>query len=333
MAAAGEPVRLVTDVGDNELVLRGLFSVSDDGVLVYSSGATTEQLAWFDRAGNMEPVVGSPGPVRDPALSPSETQVAFAGRSAGAGLADIWLLDIAREVPLRVTFDPSFHFFPVWSPDGLQILFSANRDGRSQIYVTELDDSNSKDAELVFASDDDSYASDWSQDGRFVAYSTGSMAGGDLWAIPLTGERQPIEVATSDFIEGDGRFSPDGNWIAFVSNESGRSEVYVQAFPNGGRKVRISVDGGSQPRWRGDGRELFYLDAKRRLLAVPVDVDSAGVVTGQPEVLFQTRPDVAGYADYDVTQDGERFLMVASSGVVRSYAFHIDWNWLPDTRR
>jgi Tol biopolymer transport system component len=229
------------------------------------------------------------------------------------GNMDLWLLDVVRGVSSRLTFDPAEEAIAVWSRDGSRVVFNSNRMGVYDLYVKSVDDP--KPEELLLKTNQNKAPVDWSRDGRYVLYrSPGKTTGFDLWALPMDGDRKPFPVVQTNFEERDGQFSPDGKWIAYQSNESGRVEIYVQPFPTG-RREPISNGGGAQARWRPDGKELFYIALDGRLMAVPIRLDTAGRAfeAGLPVPLFATHMggaiQGATAQQYAVSPDGQRFLM------------------------
>jgi Tol biopolymer transport system component len=251
------------------------------------------------------------------------------------GTADIWLLDIKRGVPSRLTFDPAFDLGPVWSPEGHRIAFVSNRRGSTQLApFMKAADGSGDDEPLV-----DGWApawapTDWSRDGQFILTTIQRPNTRlDLWALPLDRRRMPFPIVETPFNETNAQFSPDGHWIAYQSDESGRVEIYVQPFPGPGRRVRISGSGGVQARWRRDGKELFYLASDNRLMAVPIQVDPSGenIEPGTPVPLFTTRlagtPSNDFQRHYMVADDGQRFLMDTLAEV--SIPITVVLNWKP----
>jgi serine/threonine protein kinase/Tol biopolymer transport system component len=321
----GEPVPVADQVGS--LFLSASFSASANDVLAYRgrSGTTTTKLTWFDRAGRVlgrvqESDAGS-HPYEDVALSPDGTRVAttFFDPSVPGQSDAIWLLELARSVSARLTFDTSPDTAPVWSPDGRRIAFMGYRAGGVGLYQKA---SSGAEKEEVLLSPTNSFKlpNDWSRSGRFLLYTIQDpKTNADLWVLPLTTDGQPSEkpapFANTKFNEQQGQFSPDGHWIAYVSDESGRTEIHVQPFPvpsGGGSKIKISRDGGNQPRWRRDGKELFYLSLDGKMMAVDVG-GGLEFKAGVPKVLFQApilNDDSAlNYFHWDVTADGKRFLV------------------------
>jgi len=313
-----------------------LFSVSHTGVLVYRSGSNdASQLTWFDRQGKP---LGTVGPVANyfwPSLPPDESRVAFNAAAPQSGNADVWWMDLARGNPTRLTFDPSPDYSPVWSPDGSQILFTSERDGRPNLYQTGASGGGAD--ERVLQSDFRKVASDWSADGRYILYQElNPKSGYDLWALPLTGEKRPFPFLQTPFDERQGRFSPDGRWIAYTSDETGTWQVYVRGFPGTGGKWQITPDRGSQPQWRGDGRELFYL-SDRKLMSVEVNGSGPTFHAGASRELFVMHIQTVGLPGtrsvYAATRDGQRFLINSLVGDPTLSSTTVVLNWTADLKR
>ena len=310
------------------------FSVSHSGILAYQAGnnSGSSELTWFDREGKRLGALGEPGPYHAIALSPDQKRAAVVRFEPGGTNSDIWVWDLARNTPSRLTFDPSVDDHPVWSPDGSRIAFASQRGGRFSIYQKASVGTGSE--ELLFRSpDEDVMPLDWSRDGRYIVYRARSArTRSSLWLLPLGGDPKPIPFVQTAF---DARFSPDGKWIAYVSEDTERNEVYVRAVPGGtssgpGAQWQVSTGGGQRPAWRADGKELFYLDLDRRLMAVPITT-GAGVDVGVPRPLFQTR--VFGFnlisvsSPYDVATDGRRFLINSLPEEVEEAPITVGVNW------
>jgi serine/threonine protein kinase/Tol biopolymer transport system component len=291
-----------------------LFSVSATGVLVYRSGSIENvQLIWFDREGKQIGTVGPIGSYAAPWLSPDEKRVVF-GAVEPQGGSDIWIMELARGTPTRLTFDPAVDISPIWSPDGTRIVFSSNREGPMNLYQKAANGAGND--ELLLKSDDLKSAVDWSADGRFILFQDlGPKTNFDLWVLPLSGDQKPYPFLQTDFAEQQGRFSADGKWVAYTSNESGTAQVYVRSFPDSGGKWQISTNGGAQPQWRHDGRELFYTSADRKLMAVDVKANGSTLDVGVPKALFDLRIQTAGLPGprnfYVAAADGRRFLIAS----------------------
>jgi eukaryotic-like serine/threonine-protein kinase len=249
------------------------------------------------------------GAYREERLSPDATRLA--ARRGALASADIWLLEFARNTWTRFTFDPKSDGFPVWSPDGRQIAFASDRSGSVQIY--RKDSAGAGQEEQVTKGPQSKLLLDWSRDGRYLLYGQyGVGSAFNLWSLPLDGERKPMPLFPSPFTEREGRFSPNGRWIAHVSDESAKNEVYVQAFPGAlsapKGKWQVSAQGGSSPVWRGDGKELFFL-AGGKMMAAGVRETVSGLEIDTPRELFSTTATPIAGTPYDVTADGQRFLV------------------------
>jgi eukaryotic-like serine/threonine-protein kinase len=286
------------------------FSISDNNTLVYLSGAPKTQLLWFDRGGRLISAAGPEGKYDSFSLSPDGKRVAAGDADSRNNTFDIWLLELSRGNSSRFTFDSSDDSYPVWSPDGRRIVYASNREGLFNLY--QRASSGAGREEILFKSEARKYPTDWSRDGRFLIYITEDpVTKWDLWVLALDGSRKAAPFARTGFDEMQGQFSPDGRWIAYASEESDKWEVYVEPFPVTGSKWKISTGGGADPSWRRDGKELFYLAADKKLMAVEVKTDSLSFDAGIPRSLFGTR--VTGLTDsrnhYVVTPDGKQFLV------------------------
>jgi len=328
------------------------FSASATDVLVYLTspaplaaagvrGIAQGQLTWFDRSGKPLGTFGDVGSYRTLALSPDGKRVAFErGDPQKSTARNIWLYEFARGVTTRFTFSSAWDQYPLWSPDGSRVAFTSNRGGPYDLYEKTSDLAG--EDEILFKSSDVKAATSWSLDGRFLLYFTINPIN-RLWLLPLAGsaaDRKAVRVDNSEFNETIGRISPDGRWIAYSSDESGRGEIYVrpvdlssatgtpvgQGTPVTG-KWMVSKDGGTVPLWRHDGKELFYLSAVGGT-AMAVDVSTSGVFqAGVPKTLFKVP---AGVLFWDVTSDGKRFLMASPTGTSEAAPqerFTVVLNW------
>jgi Tol biopolymer transport system component/tRNA A-37 threonylcarbamoyl transferase component Bud32 len=330
----GDPLRVVDTVARLAQTSHAGMTVSANGVLAYRAGSTDDDrvLAWFSRDGTIEKKIGSPGPYDNPRLSPDGTRLAVHKERGGD---DIWIVDLERGTETRFTFDPGIDNVPVWSPDGTRIAFMSNRmGGVFNLYVKNADGKG--EDELLLRSPGDKVIEDWSADGRYVLYSErGSAASGyDLWALPLDGDRKPVPVVAGRFAQQRASFSRDGRWIAYQSPEGGTSRLYVQAFPDAKGKWQVSAPpAGSNPRWRPDGKEIFY-DALGLLMAVDVSSTPDGTfVAGTPKALFNalrligTGTPGSGVHNFDVSRDGKRFLVVAGESGNGPWPIVVVLNW------
>jgi len=313
MRLTGEPVPIAEHVAYNPRIGAGraTFSVSNTGVLVYRAGGVggipISQLTWFDRKGVR---LGTVGPADQNSifdLSRDDARVATATYEPRTRQLDLWLHDTLRDSSTRLTFDPSDDGGPLWSPDGARIAFRSQRHGVSDLYVKSP--ATGAPDELLIQSAADKEPEDWSPDGRFLIYqSIDPKTGADLWLLPLVGDRTPRVLVQTPFQEQQAQISPDGRFIAYVSDESGIRQVYVQPFPSLGAKWQVSTDGGSQPRWRRDGKEMFYLSPNHKLTAVDVK-PGAAFEWSSPRELFWINVTGFDRSDYAVSSDGQRFLV------------------------
>lgn len=334
----GEPFSVVEQVGYNAANGRAYFSVSQTGVLVFlSSDVPGTQLAWFDRGGKQLATVGTTAVDNGLRLSPDGKRLAVSRLDSQAASADIWLIDLARNNASRFTFDPANETNPVWSPDGSRIVFASNRDGNPKMFQ-RLSNGTGND-ELLLKTTEPTGPHDWSPDGRFILFGVLSpKTNVDLWVLPLFGDQKPMPFIQTEFTENQGRFSPDGRWVAYTSNESGPYQVYVQSFPTSGGKWQVSTGGGAQPQWRHDGKELFYLAPDRKIMAVEVNGAGPTFIPSIPKPLFEARfstlfPGPPGASYYAVTDNGQRFLVNTLAADSALTPFTIVLNWTAGLKR
>jgi serine/threonine protein kinase len=304
---------------------RGAFSTSASGALAYISGVEPSRgLVWVDRTGKELESYDLPGTYRNFRLSPDEKRLVI-DRIVESN-ADIWVVAMVRHVPSRLTSDPATDNLSIWSPDGSRVLFPSNRSGAFDLYVKAASGTGEEQV-LVKMGTPSGWATDWSRDGRFILYEIPGRDGGlDLWIAPQFGDRKPFPYLQSQFNEQSGRFSPDGHWIAYVSDESGQNEVYVQAFPLSGEKQQISSGGGTEPQWRADGSELFYVAGDRNLMAVPVKPGGtfqAGVSKALFPIPLSDVPSTRW--TYAVSRDGRRVLMSKASDEMNPITVVLNW--------
>jgi serine/threonine protein kinase/Tol biopolymer transport system component len=322
----GDEAPIATNVPAEANTGRALFSVSRAGVLTYQSVARLEanDLVWVNRSGKRLGVLGPQAGYLQPFLSPDDKRVGVEIADSITGKHAIWVLDTSTGLRTRFKLADDGSHYPTWSPDGSRILFFSDRDGRGDLYQKIA--SGAGPEELVLKSERTKNPIDWSRDGRFVIYST-NMPGGqrDLWALPL-GTREPFPYLNTDFDEAQGRFSPDGKWIAYASNESGRMEVYVRPFPASGARRQVSTDGGAYPVWRRDQKELFYVAPDGHLMAAAVGQGST-IETERPVELFQMPDQVLARGNFAIATDGQRFLIVEPADDSRSSPINVILDW------
>ena len=330
----GEPLRLVGSVNvNNNNVAK--FSVARKGTLAFLEGQQNTQFAWFDRTGKRLAMVGPPGRWLASQLAPDGQRLVAERREGESQNADLRLLDLARGTDNRFTFDPAHDQRPIWSPDGNRIVWASNREGVANLYQKSANGAGQDD--LLLRSAWPKAALSWSPDGRCILYrEVTPETNGDLWILPMVGERTPLRWLSTPFTESNGAFSPDGKWIAYQSNESGRMEIYVQAFVPGaaatGGKWQLSTKSGFNPTWRRDGRELFFNTPDNKLMAVDVTL-GAEVKAGPPRELFSLvglRPTTSG--SFMVTGDGQRFLF-QTNDTPNLPPFTVVLNWMAEGKK
>ena len=310
------------------------FSASPNGVLVWRQSVNSPQssMQWFDRSGKKLGVVGEVADYSNPALSPDDSKLAVGIRDPQTKTRDIWIFDLLRGTRTRLTFDPADDLDSIWSPDGTRIAFTSDRTGQRNIYSKAADGSGSEEL-LLGGKEGQENVEDWSRDGKFLIYNYQPPSGTRLYVLPLNGDRKPVRFLTTEFLTQQGQFSPNGRWVAYRSTESGRSEIYVQGFTLDSSQARgkwqISVDGGELPRWRRDGKELFYHFGET-YFSVDVKTDGASFQAGIPRPLFAA-PTVSssatGGSPFVVTRDGQRFLVLAQVEKTTNAPLEVLVNW------
>ncbi|HYR42185.1 MAG TPA: hypothetical protein VER98_04115, partial [Terriglobia bacterium] len=338
---SGNPFPVAEPVA-SDAVTNGAGISATSGIVAYRTGSAgaARQLTWLDRSGKSAGTIGAldRAGLTDVELSPDGKRVAV-DRIVN-GNPDVWLIEAARGVPMRFTFNTTTDDFPVWSPDGSRVLFASNRigsgtSGSSFNLYWKLSSGAGAD-ELLLESDQTKMPEDWSSDGRFLLFHTiDPQTNTDLWVLPVSGDKKPFPFLKTPFEERYGQFSPDGKWIAYQSNESGRSEIYVQPFPGPGGKFQISSNGGAQARWNKNGKEIFYVSLDSKMMAAPVKLspDGQSLETGTPAALFPVR--IAGgplgpnKQQYAVSSDGHRFLVNLAADEGAASPITLIYNWKP----
>jgi len=309
----GEPVPLAEKIGIDSVGL-ARFSVSREGTLVYRTGEAGARLQWVDRNGKELEVVGDQGEVRTPAISLQGDRLAFTVDDPRSGTSDIWVRDLARGTNSRLTFGPPDHVAPAWSPDGKWIAYRVSTNGPSSLAVKAADGTGEE--KILLKGETVTVPTDWSRDGRYVAYTQANKEGNlDLWALPVSGEGKPILVLQTPFNESNGMFSPDGRFMLYQSNESGRIEIYVRSFPGPGGKWQISTAGGADPHWSADGKEITYRTLDQKVTSVEVKTNGDAFEAGVPRTLFLGRFQPGTVRNrYAPAPDGQKFLVVSPLG-------------------
>jgi eukaryotic-like serine/threonine-protein kinase len=316
-ALEGEAKPVADHVAVNTDTWRSIVTASASGELLYQHGAAGggSQLIWYDASGKPgEPVLPETAAYDNPALSPDGSKLAFALETNG--IADIWVVDLARHTKTRITFGPQYSASPIWLPDGKSIVYSygASSAGDS-LYRQNADGSGGKE-KLLETPGILNFPFSISSDGRYIAYmrrDPKSNTGWDIWALPMfpdkSGEQKPFPVVSTNFVDVTPSFSPDGKWLAYANNESGRYEAYIQPFPSGAGRWQVSTAGGSRPNWRKDGKELFFLSIDQQVMAVDVNLNGASLQLGTPHALFKATTVASSSGPYTASADGKRFVM------------------------
>jgi Tol biopolymer transport system component len=305
----GEPHTLSDRIGVNRGNGMPYFSASRNGVLVFSqAGSALRRVVWLDRSGKTLEEVGTPASNTNIALSPDGRLLATELADASGQSVDLWIRDLTRGIASRFTIDPGSDVWPLWSPDSKRLYWTSNRTGTYCVYSRDLEGVGSDS--LFYKTSNNVGPVDVSRDGRFLSCMLSDGSGGwDLIAIPTHGDARPVPIAVSRFYEAHPRFSPDGRWVSYDSDQSGRFEVYVQAFPGRGAPVQISNQGGVDARWSADGRELFYRTTQQVLMVVDVKLGDR-FEASMPRPLFPSplQPQGLQVSRYMPSADGKKFL-------------------------
>jgi len=309
----------------------GAFSVSDTGVLAFKTASVQAdtRLTWFDRSGSPLGEVAEPADYSNPALSPDGTRLAVGIRNPATQSRDIWVIDLVRNSSSKLTFDPADDLNPAWSPDGSRIAFTSDRKGVRSLYTKNSMGTGEDEllAEFGIAAN----VEDWSRDGRWIVFNGGTPAQGLHVISPETHQSHPFLENRSGTSQA--RFSPDGHWLAYTSTEAGRQEVFVRPFqpnaPEGsGGRWQISTHGGSEPQWRADGKEMYFLSQPPyRIMAVDIEQKGGAIVAGIPHELFPVRLANGGRNRYVVAPDGKKFLVLQVPEQKPATTFNVILNW------
>jgi Tol biopolymer transport system component len=322
----GDLFRITEQLYHEPVSSHAAFSLSTTGTLSYFNGGALEgRLVWYDRKGKQLGDVVRQAFCYDIQLSPDQKKAAISVYDFSTMSTDIWLCEFRRNVWERFTSDPGADRFPIWSPDGNTLAYSAFRGGQGGLYQRM---SNGMAAEQLLLALDNPRPTDWSRDGLFLAFTASSpQNNNNIWTLPMLGDRKPRRYFESQYSESGARFSPDGHWIAYQSDESGSIQIYVRPFPGSGSKWRVSTNGGSRPRWRGDAKELFYTRGNQ-IVAVDLKLARNTVEVGSVKPLFTFRPLGTLFTEiYDVSPDGQRFLFSVAAGDNRFSATTLVVNW------
>jgi serine/threonine protein kinase/Tol biopolymer transport system component len=324
----GEAIPTLTDIAYLPRIVHAAYAVSDAGSFVAQSGSgvALSRLVWYDRKGNETGMASKPDVYSNIELAPDGKTVALDKTDEDSTNADIWTYDIQRDAMRRLTFNPAIDSMPVWSPDGTRILFASSRNQKFDLFVKNADGGQEeKLLDFDNSAKADKYPYDWSRDGKYILYTPAT----ELWVATLP-ELKARAFQLAPGMIRNAKFSPDGKWVAYASNESGKFEIYVTSFPAARGKWQVSSAGGTQPHWRGDAKELFYIAADGIIMAVPVSV-GANFDAGAPAALFQAHArELIGTSEqvsYDVTKDGQRFLINTQVKNADTHPMSVILNW------
>ncbi len=324
----GEATAIVQGISYDPSTNRGLFSASENGLMMYQTGNVQigSKLITVDRSGKTLGMIGGIGEYIGFRISPDGQRIALSDFDQKSRNNDVWIYETNRGLKTRFTFDPAAELNPVWSPDGNRVVFSSSRKGKNDLYIKSS--SGAASGEALLESGEGKNPTDWSSDGKFLAYTVnaGPKTQSDIWILSLNpqggkpegvggparsagasqagGDRKAIPFLQTEFYEGNAHFSPDGKWIAYVSNESGQPEVYLRPYPGSGGKLQVSAAGGFDPTWRRDGRELYYTSLDRKLMAAEIAAKGSTVEVNSVHPLFEMNG-----VNYDVMADGKRFIL------------------------
>ena len=321
----GEPTTILTEIQYQPQVRRALFAVSDSGLLVAQkgSGVALSQPVWFDRRGNEVGVAAKPDVYGNVSIAPNGRSVAVDITDMSGLNTDVWTYDLQRESAKRLTFDPAFDVVPMWSPDSSRLAFASNRQLSVDLYMKNSD--GAQEEKAILHDDFNKLPGDWTKDGKYILFTRGT----DLWFLTLPELKSSLFLKAVSILR-NGQFSPDGKWVAYASNETGKWQIYVTSFPDARGKWQVSTIGGEQPRWRVDGKELFFLSSDSKMMAAPVTI-GATFDAGSPAALFQTNPRLPVSTNdqfvYDVSRDGQRFLVLTQLKQSETAPMSIVLNW------
>lgn len=340
--ATGDPTRIADQIYYETLTSNAAFTVSQNGLLAYQTGFNTDgrlNLEWRSRNGNRLGSLRDVRPYLKTRISPDGKRVAISMLDS-KGLSDIWLYEIGRDAWTRFTFSDGTDDNPVWSPDSKMIAYGSEGKGVLDIYLRPSGGNGTE--EIILESSESKYPTDWSHDGKFIAYfsSPNGSNNSDIWILPMrtagNKSERPFIFLQTEFSESGAVFSPDGRWIAYQSNESGQSEIYIRPFPGPGGKWQVSTKGGTRPHWRGDGKELFFVAPDLKGMSVEIKTNDATVAVGFERPLFQFGSFIGfgitrGF--YDVSSDGQKFLVETTQGDVFSVPVTLVVNWLDELKK
>jgi Tol biopolymer transport system component len=324
-AVTGEPTTILTDIENLLPVKWVVFGVSGSGLLAAQTGSAVSlsQPLWFNRKGKELGAIGQPAVYGNVSLAPTGREVAVNKTDSLSLNTDIWTYDLQRETAKRLTFNTAFLASPIWSPDARRLIYFSNQSHGNDLYMKDSD--GAREEKLILHTEFDQFANDWSRDAKFILYTRGS----ELWVVTYPELKSSLFLKSPSIVAG-AQFSPNGKWVSYASNETGRWEIYVTSFPEARGKWQVSSSGGEQPRWRADGKELFFLSADNKMMGAPVTTET-NFDSGTPGALFQADPRQPNSSRdqfvYDVSKDGQRFLILTQVKQAGTPPMTVVLNW------
>ena len=344
LSISGEPVPLAQNIVTYHTVgNHGVFSASQNGLLVFQGGQSAAgwPLVWYSHDGKVLGRLGEPGPYHAPAISPDGRQVVFTKGKLDHPIGDVWVVDLARGTQTRLTFNGN-NAYPIWSPDGKHVIYARFAPGPpdvrtgfpSNVLKSKPADNGGPEQDMLPPNAGEVIFPSISADGRYLAFQRpNEKTGWDIWGVDLKGDRKPFPMVQTPLLEVNPSISPDGKWLAYISNESGQTEVYITAFPSGGPKWQVSTEGGREIRWRGDGKELFFSVHDNTIMAVDVSSEHNTIVLGTPHLLFHASMQSVPLGQFDVTRDGKKFLVNSINAQGGSNPLTLVTNWTAELKK
>jgi len=331
---SGEATPVLTSVQFLPRIAYVVYAAGGGTILAQKESVVSlSTLDWFDRAGKFLTNAGKPDNYSNVTLSPNGKLIALDKTDPGTQNADVWIYDAVAGSHKRLTFDPAIDAMPVWSPDGSQVVFASSREHLFNLYVKKSDGSQEEKAVYAQGNKDiaDLYPGSWSPDGKFVLYTHST----ELRVMDMT-THQPRPFLNGNFVLRSGQISPDGKWAAYASNETGKWEIYVTSFPEARGKWQVSSGGGTQPKWRGDTKELYFMAPDAKIMAAPVSTRTS-FEAGTPVALFQANPqEMVATSEqnvYDVSRDGQKFLVNTKAQQANTQPMSIILNWTASLKK
>jgi len=312
-ALTGDPTTILTEIQQLPQIGRAVFGASGEVLLVAQTGSqiAQSQPRWFDRKGNELGTVGQPDVYGNISLAPNGRSVAVNKTDPGSLNTDIWIYELQGSSSKRLTFNPGFNVIPIWSPDARRLVFASNRTLSVDLFIKNAD--GAQEEQSIVSDENDKFPYDWSRDEKYILYAVGSRTNLQYIQYVTLPEHKIGLFLKAPSVVRNAQFSRDRKWVAYASNETGKWEIYVTSFPEARGRWQVSTGGGEEPRWRGDGKELFFLSSDGKMMAAPVTV-GANFDVRNPVALFQTTPRLpVSFNDqiaYDVRSDGQRFLIL-----------------------